>query len=260
MTENLPHHHRLGDESDDLHRAAALRARKRQHLVDARQQKRPDVARRLAMHWLCRGRIRRDRRNRRRCGGNLSGLRQRGDRIAQARWVPAPRSSDADVCAVAESAPPAGPAIASVSVSGPRCRPGRACCSRRPDTRDRFHASVPAQRRDGRNTAADVPDHRARGPRCVPLHRPRRRRRVPTWPSPTRRPPTTARAAGPRATIFAARWPEPLRSRAHPVCWLGKKTAPPVASASNTPSTTTQWKCRWVPRSAPKRWMKTTAP
>ena len=28
MTENLPHHHRLGDESDDLHRAAALTSAK----------------------------------------------------------------------------------------------------------------------------------------------------------------------------------------------------------------------------------------
>jgi len=31
MTESLPHQHRPGDESDDLHRATALRARKRQH-------------------------------------------------------------------------------------------------------------------------------------------------------------------------------------------------------------------------------------
>ena len=51
--------------------------KQRQHLVDARQQKRPDVARRLAMDWLCRSRLRRDRIDRRRCGGNLSGLRQR---------------------------------------------------------------------------------------------------------------------------------------------------------------------------------------
>jgi len=39
-----------------------------------------------------------------------------------------------------------------------------------------------------------------------------------------------------------------------------KSRPPPVASASNTPSTTTQWKCRWVFSSAPKRRIKTTAP
>jgi len=143
MTENLPDHHRLGDGSDDLHRAATLRARKRRHLVYARQQKRPDVARRLAMHWLCRGRIRRDRLDRRRCGGNPGGLRQRGDRIAQASSAPAPRRCGDDGGAVAGSVPRDDRGVASASASGRHFRPGRASRSRRPDAGRRFHASVP---------------------------------------------------------------------------------------------------------------------
>ena len=46
----------------------------------------------------------------------------------------------------------------------------------------------------------------------------------------------------------------------HIQCVGRKKNRPPVASPSKTPSTTTQWKCRWVPRSAPKRWMKSQRP
>ena len=34
----------------------------------------------------------------------------------------------------------------------------------------------------------------------------------------------------------------------------GSEDAPPAAAASNTPSMTTQWKCRWGLRAEPKRW------
>jgi len=42
----------LGDEGDDPHLAAALRAQQWQHLLDADQQQRPDMARRFAMRRL----------------------------------------------------------------------------------------------------------------------------------------------------------------------------------------------------------------
>ena len=72
MAENLPDHHRLGDEGDDLHLmsqaepemvsrdATTLRTQQGQHVVsqglplvaDTGQHQRPDIARRFAMRWL----------------------------------------------------------------------------------------------------------------------------------------------------------------------------------------------------------------
>ena len=82
MTGNLLDHRGLGDEGDDLHRAAALRAQQRRQRIDASAQACPDVARRLAMCRLCRRRIRRDRFDQRRCKGNFSGMGQCGDSIS----------------------------------------------------------------------------------------------------------------------------------------------------------------------------------
>ena len=52
MAENFPDRRPLGNEGDDLHLAATLRAQQGQHLIDARQEQRPDVARRFAMRRL----------------------------------------------------------------------------------------------------------------------------------------------------------------------------------------------------------------
>jgi len=52
MAENRPDRRPLGDEGDDPHLAAALRAQQWQHLLDADQQQRPDMARRFAMRRL----------------------------------------------------------------------------------------------------------------------------------------------------------------------------------------------------------------
>jgi len=40
----------------------------------------------------------------------------------------------------------------------------------------------------------------------------------------------------------------------------GMEDDPSAAAASNTPSITMQWKCRWGLSVDPKRWMKATAP
>ena len=39
-----------------------------------------------------------------------------------------------------------------------------------------------------------------------------------------------------------------------------RKRGVKAAAESNTPSMTTQWKCRWALRLEPKQWMKATAP
>lgn len=55
MAENLPDRRPLGHEGDDLYLAAAtLRAQQEQHLVDAGQQQRQDIARRFAMRQFSR--------------------------------------------------------------------------------------------------------------------------------------------------------------------------------------------------------------
>jgi len=51
-TGNRTDHRRFGDEGDDPHRATAPGAQQGQHLVDARQSQRPDLAGCLAMRRL----------------------------------------------------------------------------------------------------------------------------------------------------------------------------------------------------------------
>ena len=96
VTENRLDRRRFGDEGDDPRRATAPGTQQRQHLVDADQQQRPDIAGCLAM---------------RRLGGRVGRWHDRWrrdwNRQAQERRhrlaAPALRRCDADVCAAAES-------------------------------------------------------------------------------------------------------------------------------------------------------------
>ena len=54
MAKNVAHRHRLGDEGDDPHLAAAPGTRQRKHLIDTCEQQRPGITGRPAVERLFR--------------------------------------------------------------------------------------------------------------------------------------------------------------------------------------------------------------
>ena len=135
---DIPNRDSPGDEGDDPHLAIALRAQQGQQRIDSRQQQRPDLTCRLAMHRLLCSRLHwrgrpgmRGRINPRRSDDFACRCRQRGERSAQRRV----RCRHAEVAmpmtarrrdqrlrhlemVVAGSMPPDDRAVASVWASG----------------------------------------------------------------------------------------------------------------------------------------------